>query len=32
MVDTEGVSTFKNFKVIEIIDDNSPYPVILGIY
>jgi hypothetical protein len=27
----DGVRTFTNFEVIEIVDDNFPYPVLLGI-
>ena len=30
-VDIDGVSTFANFEVIEIIDDSNPYPAFLGI-
>ena len=30
-VDIEGVSTFTDFEVIEIIDDSNPYPALLGI-
>ena len=30
-VDIDGVSTFADFKVIEIIDDSNPYPALLGI-
>jgi hypothetical protein len=30
-VDINGVRTFVDFKVIEIIDDRCPYPVLLGI-
>ena len=30
-VDIDGVSTLEDFKVIEIIDDSSPYPAFLGI-
>jgi len=30
-VDIEGVSTQANFEVIEIVDDNNPYPTLLGI-
>lgn len=30
-VDIKGASTLANFEVIEIVDDNNPYPVILGI-
>jgi len=31
IVDIEGVSTQTDFKVIEIVDDNNPYPALLGI-
>jgi hypothetical protein len=30
-VDIDGVRTFANFEVIEIVDDNCPYLVLLGI-
>jgi hypothetical protein len=30
-VDIDGVRTFVDFKVIEIVDDNFPYPALLGI-
>ena len=30
-VDIDGVCTVADFEVIEIIDDNSPYPSLLGI-
>jgi hypothetical protein len=30
-VDIDGVRTFVDFEVIEIVDDNFPYPVLLGI-
>ena len=30
-VDIDGVSTFADFEVIEIIDDSNPYPALLGI-
>jgi hypothetical protein len=30
-VDIDGVRTFADFKVIEIVDDSCPYPVFLGI-
>ena len=30
-VDIDGVSTLAEFEVIEIIDDNNPYPALLGI-
>ena len=29
--DIEGASTLADFKVIEIVDDNNPYPALLGI-
>ena len=32
MVDIEGASVLTDFKVIEIVDDSSPYPTLLGIY
>ena len=31
LVDIDGVNTLAYFKVIEIIDDNNPYPALLGI-
>lgn len=31
IIEIEGVSVLADFKVIEIIDDNNPYPVLLGI-
>jgi len=31
MVAIEGVSALADFEVIEIVDDNNPYPVLLGI-
>lgn len=31
VVDIEGVSTQMNFDVIEIMDESSPYPTLLGI-
>lgn len=31
MVDIEGASVLADFEVIEIIDDNNPYPVLLAI-
>jgi len=31
MVDIEGASIQEDFEVIEIVDDNNPYPVLLGI-
>lgn len=30
-VDIEGASTQRDFEVIEIVDDNNPYPALLGI-
>jgi hypothetical protein len=30
-VEINGVRTFSDFKVIEIVDDNCPYPALLGI-
>jgi len=30
-MDIEGVSAMTDFEVIEIIDDNNPYPTLLGI-
>ena len=30
LVDIDGVSTLANFEVIEIFDDNNPYPALLG--
>ena len=30
-MDIEGVSTHKDFEVIEIVDDSNPYPALLGI-
>jgi hypothetical protein len=30
-VDIDGVRTFVDFEVIEIVDDSCPYPVFLGI-
>jgi hypothetical protein len=30
-VDIDGVRTFADFEVIEIVDDSCPYPVLLGI-
>ena len=30
-IDIEGTSTQMDFEVIEIVDDNNPYPVVLGI-
>jgi hypothetical protein len=31
LVDIDGVRTFIDFEVIEIVDDNCPYPTLLGI-
>jgi hypothetical protein len=31
LVDIDGVRTFADFKVIEIVDDSCPYPALLGI-
>ena len=31
IVDIEGPSAQANFEVIEIVDDNNPYPMLLGI-
>jgi hypothetical protein len=31
LVDIDGVRTFVDFEVIEIVDDNCPYPALLGI-
>jgi hypothetical protein len=30
-VDIDGVRTFADFEVIEIVDDRCPYPALLGI-
>ena len=30
-IDIDGVNTLADFEVIEIIDDNNPYPALLGI-
>jgi hypothetical protein len=30
-VDIDGVRTFANFEVIEVVDDSFPYPALLGI-
>jgi len=30
-VDIEGVRTLADFRVIKILDDNNPYPMLLGI-
>ena len=30
-MDIEGASTSADFEVIEIVDDNNPYPTLLGI-
>jgi hypothetical protein len=31
IVDTDGLRTFADFEVIEIVDDSCPYPMLLGI-
>jgi hypothetical protein len=31
LVDIDGVRTFADFEVIEIVDDSFPYPALLGI-
>ena len=31
LVDIDGVRTFGDFEVIEIVDDSFPYPALLGI-
>ena len=31
LVDVEGLCTFSNFEVINIVDDTNPYPALLGI-
>ena len=31
-MDIAGVSTLANFEVIEIVNDNNPYPTLLGKY
>jgi hypothetical protein len=31
LVDIDRVRTFADFEVIEIVDDNCPYPALLGI-
>ena len=31
IVDIEGTSTQTDFEVIKIVDDNNPYPTLLGI-
>lgn len=31
IVDIEGTSALDDFEVIEIVDDNNPYPTLLGI-
>ena len=31
-VDVEGLRTFADFKVINIVDDTNPYPALLGIH
>jgi hypothetical protein len=30
-VDIDGVRTFAYFEIVEIVDDNFPYPALLGI-
>lgn len=30
-IDIEGASALANFEVIKIVDDNNPYPALLGI-
>ena len=30
-VDIEGASALEDFEVIDIVDDNNPYPTLLGI-
>ena len=30
-MDIEGASTLVDFEVLEIVDDNNPYPALLGI-
>ncbi len=30
-MDIEGVSALSDFEIIEIVDDNNPYPALLGI-
>jgi hypothetical protein len=30
-VDIDGIRTFEDFEVIEIVDDSFPYPTLLGI-
>jgi len=30
-IDIEGASALADFEVIEIVDDNNPYPAFLGI-
>ena len=30
-MEVEGLSTYANFKVIDIVDDTNPYPALLGI-
>ena len=30
-MDIEGLCTFVDFEVINIVDDNNPYPTLLGI-
>jgi hypothetical protein len=31
LVDIDGIRTFADFKVIDIVDDSCPYPTLLGI-
>ena len=31
IVDVEGLRTYANFEVINIVDDTNPYPTLLGI-
>ena len=31
-VDIEGLCTFTDFEVINIVDDTNPYPMLIGIY
>ena len=32
IVDVEGLHTYVDFEVINIVDDTNPYPALLGIY
>ena len=32
IVDVEGLNTYADFEVINIVDDKNPYPTLLGIY